>query len=345
MKRLFAAAPFAACLFALSLSSAHSDDPKPKKILAAANEKDAGEDFQIQGDYIGMHKSDKVAAQVIAKGEGKFVVNLLKGGLPGDGWDGKTKHTFDAKSEGGKTSFNNKEFAGTIAGGKMTVTKGDENASLERVIRKSSTLNAKPPTGAVVLFDGKSLDHWTKGDRKTAAHWKLLDDGSMQVPGGGDIYSKEKFKDFTLHVEFCLPFMPHASGQGRANSGVYLQDRYEVQVLDSFGLKGLDNECAGIYSQFAPKVNMCFPPLSWQTYDIDFIAARYENEKRIKPAIVTIRHNGVIVHENQEIKGPTGGGDKEEDTPGGIHLQDHGNPLMYRNIWVVEKNSSRRNLE
>src|SRR5215813_911136 len=150
MKRLIAATPILACLFALSLPSVRSDepkqdDPKPKKVVAA-NEKEAGDDFQIQGEYVGMHKSEKVAAQVIAKGDGKFVVNLLKGGLPGDGWDGKNKHTLDAKTEGGKTTFDNKEFAGTIAGDKMMVKKGDDSATLDRVIRKSPTLNAKAPT-------------------------------------------------------------------------------------------------------------------------------------------------------------------------------------------------------
>src|SRR5262245_23545111 len=143
MKRLFAAAPVLACLFALSPSNARSDDPKPKKTLDATNEKDAGEDFQIQGEYVGMHKSDKVAAQVIAKGNGRVIVNLLKGGLPGDGWDGKTKHTLDAKTDGGKTTFDDKDFSGTIAGGKMTVKKGDDSANLERIIRKSPTLGAK----------------------------------------------------------------------------------------------------------------------------------------------------------------------------------------------------------
>ena len=149
--------------------------------------------------------------------------------------------------------------------------------------------------------------------------------------------SKQKFQAFTLHVEFLLPFKPAARGQERGNSGVYLQDRYEVQVLDSFGLKGENNECGGIYSQVAPRLNMCFPPLQWQTYDIDFTPAQFTDGKKTKNAVTTIRQNGVLIHENQEIKGPTGGGQPEAAEPGPIQLQGHGNPVFYRNIWIVEK--------
>jgi hypothetical protein len=170
-----------------------------------------------------------------------------------------------------------------------------------------------------------------------AAPWKLVD-GAMEVRGG-NIATKRQFGDFTLHIEFRSPFMPTARGQGRGNSGVYLQNRYEIQVLDSYGLEGLDNECGGIYQIARPRVNMCAPPLQWQTYDIEFKAARFDADgKKVRNAVLTARHNGVTIHESLEIPRLTGGsllGDDKE--PGGIYLQDHGNPVQYRNIWIVEK--------
>ena len=132
--------------------------------------------------------------------------------------------------------------------------------------------------------------------------------------------------------------MPNSTGQGRGNSGVYMQDRYEVQVLDSFGLKGLDNECGGVYTKAKPSVNMCFPPLVWQTYDIDFEAAKFDADgKKTKKAVISVKHNGVTIHNKFEIDGPTGGGQPEAPTPGAIQLQGHGNPVFYQNIWIVEK--------
>jgi hypothetical protein len=177
-----------------------------------------------------------------------------------------------------------------------------------------------------VLFDGSNADAWSNGhvdDRKLLA---------------GGTKSNQKFGDFTLHVEFRTPFKPTARGQGRGNSGVYLQDRYEVQVLDSFGLKGENNECGGIYSKIKPRVNACFPPLSWQTYDIDFEAARFDADgKKTKNAVATVRHNGILIHDHVEIPGSTGGGQPEKAEPGPIQLQGHGNPVFFRNIWIVEK--------
>ncbi len=171
----------------------------------------------------------------------------------------------------------------------------------------------------------------------TAARWNVRN-GILEVnPGTGSIVKTKKFRSYHMHVEFKTPFMPSEEGQARGNSGVYMQGRYEIQVLDSYGLKGEDNDCGGIYKVAAPRVNMCAPPGQWQTYDIAFTAPRFDQAgKRLEDARLTLLHNGVMIHDNIRIPAPTGGSlDQEVNTPGGIMLQDHGNLVQFRNIWLV----------
>jgi hypothetical protein len=200
---------------------------------------------------------------------------------------------------------------------------------------KQDVKGTPPPPGAVVLFDGKNLDGWVKRNGQDAAAWKLVD-GAMQVQGG-DIMTKEKFDgSFKLHVEFRVPYMPKATGQGRGNSGVYVQGRYEVQVLDSYGLKSKDNDCGGIYGVAAPLVNACKAPTVWQSYDIEFTSPVCEGGKKKEPARITVYHNGVKIHDNVAITkdNTTAGLGGDPCTPGPILLQDHGNPVQFRNIWL-----------
>lgn len=303
---------------------------KNKPIL---NEKDGGVDFQIQGEYSGTINPDgeerKLGAHIIAQGDGKFHSVGYLGGLPGEGWDGKEKFEIDGALEDGVVTFDRGDKGkGVIKDGVLTVTTGDGTVlgTLKRVIRKSKTLGKKAPEGAVVLFDGSSADAFNGG--------KMTDDKNLMH----GCTSKELFGSFDIHLEFQLSYMPYARGQGRSNSGCYLQGRYEVQVLDSFGLKGKNNECGGIYETKDPDLNMCFPPLSWQTYDIEYTQAKYEDGKKVKNARMTVYHNGVLVHKDAEIpKGTRAHPVKESPEPGPIYLQNHGNPLKYRNIWVVRK--------
>jgi hypothetical protein len=331
---------------------------KKKEVWTDASDPSLPADFKFQGEYVGKVEADKedIGCQVIALGNSAFQAVIYKGGLPGAGWDGKERALMDGKIEGDKAVFvpttgkrkylaqaptefsatakfpptGQEEFTATIARDTITLKRASFSVELKKIGRKSPTLGAKPPEGAIVLFDGSGKDEWNGGrvDKNT---------GFLNTDGQ-DITTKRKFSSYTAHVEFLLPYRPDARGQGRGNSGFYQVDQYEVQILDSFGLEGKDNECGGVYTRLAPKVNMCLPPLQWQTYDVEFTNAVTEGDKVVKKSRITLKHNGVIVHDNAEIAGKTGGARNEpEGTPGVLRLQGHGNPLQFKNIWVVEK--------
>jgi hypothetical protein len=311
-----------ALFLALVLPTFAAEPADPAKFVAL-DPTNAGPDFAIQGEYT----ADKSAAQVIALGGGKFRIVGWEPVLPGVGTTEK-RVEIEATREGERVVFDKDGWKGEIAAGRIIGTNADgERHELKRIERTSPTIGAKPPEGAVVLFDGKDAAQWQGGQLDDAGNLKC---GTKSV---------REFGDCTLHLEFRTPFKPAGRGQDRGNSGVYLQDRFEVQVLDSFGLKGENNECGGIYTIAKPKANLCFPPLVWQTYDIEFTAARYDAAgQKTANARATVRHNGVLIHENVELtKSTTSAGRKEGPEPGPIQLQAHGNPVVYRNIWLVEK--------
>jgi len=187
-------------------------------------------------------------------------------------------------------------------------------------------MGLRPPANATLLFDGSSLGQFQPGAKTTP-------DGLLLA----GVMTKDPVGAFRMHLEFRTPYMPTARDQQRGNSGVYIQRRYEVQILDSFGLDGAFNECGALYRQTPPDLNMAFPPLTWQTYDIWFTPPQFDADGKTKlaNARITVLHNGVPVHWHREITAKTGGGQQEGPQPLPIQLQDHGNPVAFRNVWIV----------
>jgi hypothetical protein len=218
----------------------------------------------------------------------------------------------------------------------------DMNRPLPRVVDPGPAAPpVPPPSDAIVLFDGKDLSEWTDA-KGNPAGWKV-ENGYMEVVAKtGSIRTKREFGDCQLHVEWAAPAEVKGDGQERGNSGVFLMDRYEVQVLDGYNNKTYaDGITAAIYGQYPPLVNACRKPGEWQTYDIIFRGPRFDKDgKVVEPARMTVFHNGVLVHDNDELTGPTA---NKARPPYAVHpekqplsLQDHGNPVRYRNIWIRE---------
>ena len=292
-------------------------------------------DFKIQGEYVGEGVWAADGKVEVGAGDrlGGWSVHgrRQQGGLPGDGWKrGEPRFSMKGKRDGTATALAGDKFSGKIAGKEMTIV-GDNKTSLQlkRTVRHSSTEGARPPTGATVLFDGTTAENFE--------HGTLLKDKNLL----SEATSKQGFGDYTLHVEFRLSYIPLARGQERSNSGVYLHDCYEIQVLDSFGLEGENNECGGFYQLRKPDVNMCFPPLTWQTYDADFTTPKYKDGKKVANAKVKVRHNGVVIHPAFELEHATPGRQDEGPAPRPLYLQGHGNKVEYRNIWILEKKQKR----
>lgn len=203
------------------------------------------------------------------------------------------------------------------------------------------TTNSAPPSDAIVLFDGRNLNEWASANDKGAAKWDIANNIMTVKPGTGNIMTNRKFGDIQLHIEWRSPLVVESEGQGRGNSGVFLQERYEVQVLDSYESRTYSNGQAGaIYKQSIPLVNATRPHDQWETYDIIYSAPVFnEDGIKVKSAYITVIHNGVLIQNHQEIKGTTEYiGLPKNDAHGkaSIILQDHSNTTSFRNIWVRE---------
>src|SRR6478736_3918491 len=261
-------------VFFVATTALAADPPKDKNKFALLNGAEGGLDYALQGEWAGGARAPgwgylNCGLQVVSLGEGKFEAVLYRGGLPGNGWDQTNKLKIKGKSNEQKILWleaENLKIAVTTGNATVFDVYGNVAGTLYKQNRVSPTMGLLPPSNAVVLFNGAKTEE-LKGAKLTDD--KLLLAGTLtKMPVG----------DFRLHLEFRTPFMPYAKGQARGNSGVYIQQRYEVQILDSFGLDGIENECGGLYRQTKPLVNMCLPPLTWQTYDIWFSQARWSKD-------------------------------------------------------------------
>jgi hypothetical protein len=327
----------AVTLTSFSLLAADETPAKPaangRKVEKPVDFKPAKPD-PLVGDWQGAKGG--VVAQVFPVSDGSYQANVLS--------------AFDTESNvvavmkgtvaGNDITFAGGDWNGVIKGSHFSGSGKGTRFDLQHVERTSPTMGAKPPAGAVVLFDGKNLDAWAKKSGKDwltedgPAKWKLLDGGVMEVvPETDCLITHKKFGDCKVHVEFRTLGLP-------SNSGVFLEDRYELNINETYGRQdgtpngGFDN-CT---DKAEPKVRPCFPPLAWQTFDIDFKAPRFDaSGKKTSPATATVLFNGVKIYDHQELQLPHGAASRLGEAPTGpLMLQEHGMPVQFRNIWLVE---------
>ena len=286
-------------------------------------------DFLIQGEYSGQVFAQTgetpVGVQVAALGKGKLSAVGYIGGLPGDGWDRSPLHGSKGEIKDGVAEIKSDEYSSTIKNGLLAISVAQVKISeLKKENRKSTSLGAKPPPGAIVLFDGSTAGNFENGK---------IDEEGLLLAG---CTSKEKFGGGTLHVEFRVPYLPEAVGQERGNSGVFVQGRYEIQILDSFGEEASDKGCGAIFGLRAPDQNMSYPPFAWQTFDVELTEPKYENGKKVEgsEAMVTVRHNGRPIHRRAKLLAATAGAPVAAGPdPGPIVLEDKGSAVRFQNIW------------
>jgi hypothetical protein len=289
----------------------------------------------LVGDWQG--SASRYVAQIYLAEDGAYQANLLKQ------FDAESNvvAVLHGSSSGDSVTFQGDGWTATLAGKAFKGRKDGESFDLQHITRDSPTLGAKPPRGAIVLFDGHNLDAWAKKNGKQwltedgPAQWKILPDGSLEVvPGTDCIITHQKFGDCRFHVEFRTLGLP-------CNSGVFIQTRYEANINETYGRldrspnAGFDN-C--LSAEGKPKIRSCLPPLAWQTFDIDFRAPRFDAAgNKTASASATVLFNGVKIYDHQELEKPhLAAGRLGEAPTGPLMLQEHGMPVQFRNIWLVE---------
>jgi len=294
---------------------------------------DVGPDSIVywQGEYVGTVEGEEgkepLAAQVAARRNDNYELVLYPGGLPGQGWDPEsgTQRLSATIADGQLVFKGDNGRAYKVENGTIAVRHEERGqlGALERTFRTSPTLGLDPPDGAVVLFDGTDVEKFRNGAKMTGDG--LLDQGARTA---------EQYADIFLHCEYMLPFWDNS---GRANSGIYIQDRYEVQILDSFGYAARASDAGALYRRRAPDLNVSLPPYHWQTFDILFHAPRFNEEgKKTENARISVVHNGVLVQDDIELQKGTGWGGRKKEVPREhLYLQRHRGPSFFRNVWLI----------
>ena len=317
------------CLFGilcLMASSLYAGDPAITDIA----EVDA--QYAYIGEYTAQTPTGNVGVRISTQaGDQPLFAKIYKGGLPGLGWRTEKPELATGALDSQGLTLRGAEGSNRqvrSSGNRLVLVEpSGQEIELKKIARHGVTLGKPAPAGAKVLFNGSDTSAWKNA--------KVTDDGLLRM----GCETVEPLVGGHLHVEFRTPYMPTSVGQKRGNSGIYLQKRYEVQVLESFALEGIENECGAVYRQRRPDLNMALPPLVWQSYDIFLTPAVFKDGEKVKGTELTVIHNGVPVHYRTLLSAKTGAGSAEGPDPLPLLLQDHGDPIVYRNIWQIPSQS------